>query len=148
MPTAAPPAARTRLLTCAGPTAQIEHDLTPRDRTDRRVEEGSIEVVVLQFARELRLVLTREGLVGVLYRSGIESHRWIVDPWAVPRGWRSPGHALEPGSGAGDCYVSVAVVRVTTSGLVTTPPKSSRTKVSMASSRPRRADSSIICVLE
>lgn len=40
------------------------------------------------------------------------------------------------------------VVSATTSGLVTTPPKSLWMKVSISSSRPRRSVSSIICVPE
>jgi hypothetical protein len=42
----------------------------------------------------------------------------------------------------------LAVVRVTTSGLVTTPPKSFRMKVSISSSKPTRSDSCIIWVPE
>lgn len=49
---------------------------------------------------------------------------------------------------AGQHQVRVAVVSVTTSGLVTKPPKSFRMKNSISSSRPTRSDSSIIWVTE
>ena len=49
---------------------------------------------------------------------------------------------------AGVGQVRVAVVSVTTSGLVTTPPKLFRMRDSMSSSRPSRSDSSIIWVPE
>lgn len=75
--------------------------------------------------------------------------------WHAPLAARPARRPLSPGvvgqvcrSRGVDRHVSMAVVRVTTSGRVIPPPKSSRMKVSMSSSRPRRSDSSIICVPE